>query len=644
MMIRLLATGCLLLAPLVAQPSFEAPWTPPPLLEREDERRAAYRARINEVFDWRMALFNPDDLKTLDLANMAMMLRRGVHLDAVNARVLAMMAEPGTGPFWMFPVTIVAYTGRDKLSAEARQAIRDMWRTTRQLRGDTENHWVMYYVSLYLISELYPDEPGETWYTGLSSAENWAEARGWLFDWMDITTTIGQGEANATHYIGEYVIPMLMLATWAEDRAMRLRGRMMLDWLFAELAATTLQGFTRGPNSRTDDTTVTERWNALATFFSWLLFGHTPPPAHYGGWGNYFAVLADSYEVPEVLYRIAVDRRGDALQRDRARTRRMWRYSEVLSRPLYKTQYLRADYAVGSYHGGIVGSIQGHVWDVTWAVADPRGAHNTLFSMHPHVSGRIMQKFFATYPEPMVQSVTSEGKPSYVAPDKLLGSSPYEQVLQDQDTIIALYDIPAGEVHPHINGFFSKDLADVVEHASGWIFARGGRAYLAYRPLAPYHWIEHRAYPHSRSTETVPTGGRVLVSPHRRNGTIVQAAGVDEFVSYADFQAAILALPLRYELKPTPTVRFTSLRGQVLEASFGEVPRVDGQLVDYAAWKLFEGTHLNAEVGGRRLVITHDQLERVLDFNALEVRDRVRRGGGLTPAIQSPSDHGKNSR
>ena len=34
----------------------------------------------------------------------------------------------------------------------------------------------------------------------------------------------------------------------------------------------------------------------------------------------------------------------------------------------------RRDYAVGSYQGGMADPIQTHVWDVTWAVPDPRGA------------------------------------------------------------------------------------------------------------------------------------------------------------------------------------------------------------------------------------------------------------------------------
>ena len=395
----------------------------------------------------------------------------------------------------MFPAVCVAYAGRDQLSPEAKAAIRDAWRTTRQVRGDTENHWAMYYTSLYLMSELYPNEPAESWYSGKSSEENLAEARGYLIHWMDLTTTVGQGEFNPTHYIGEYTIPMLFLSTWAKDPEMKLRGHMMLDWLFAELAANTLNGVIRGPNSRTDEGSVIERWNALASFFSWLMFGNTPPVAGYGGWGVYFAPLAKNYELPEVIYRIATDRSSDYVQFSRARTRRFWRYSDELSPPIYKLNYLRRDYAVGSTQGILNDAIQGHAWDVTWSEPDPRGKHNTLFSLHPHSSPRAMQSQFATYPEAMIKAVTFEGKPSYDSPDKIVGTSSYERVFQDLDTVVALYDIPAGERFPHINGFFSKDLVKLTEDQSGWIFAQGGRAYLAYRPLAGYHWIKylHRA-------------------------------------------------------------------------------------------------------------------------------------------------------
>ena len=239
-----------------------------------------------------------------------------------------------------------------------------------------------------------------------------------------------------------------------------------------------------------------------------------------------------------------------------------------------------------------------------------------------------MQMQFATYPEPMTRRVAAEGKPSYDAADKILGCSPYERVFQDLDTVIALYNIPQGSQFEQVNGFFSKDLDATVEDDSGWIFARGGRAYLAYRPLAPYHWIPHLDYRRSPSSQgyayyRTHTGGRILVSPHRKNGTIVQAAATDEFASFEEFQSAMRALPLTFTLDPVPSVTMTTLRGKQVVFAFDELPVVDGTPVDYSQWKLFEGPHLNAEVGGRKLTITHGKFRRVLDFNTLTISDSV---------------------
>ena len=611
-------------AMLFGQPSFEAPAPVITHFPSEDERLAAYRARIDEVMDWRIGRIDRADInRTVDMATLVMLLDRNQDIDLCNQRVLEMMKDPGTGPFWMFPATCVAYAGRDKLSPEARAAIRDAWRTTRQLRGDTENHWAMYHIAFYMMAELYPDDPAEAWFNGKSSAENLAETREWIIHWMDTTTTVGQGEYNPTHYIGEYAIPLAMLANWSRDPEMKQRGHMMLDWLFAELAANTLNGVLRGPNSRTDEGSVIERWDALASYFSWILFGNTPPTPGFGGWGLYFAPLAKNYVLPEVIQRIAIDRQADYVQRDRARTRRFWRYSDELSPPVYKTNYIRRDYAVGSTQGIMNDAIQGHAWDVTWAVNDPRGVHNTMFSLHPHSSERAMQSQFATYPEPMITGVTFEGKPSFDSPDKVVGVSYFERVFQDLDTVIALYDIPEGERFPHINGFFSKDLVNVTEDESGWIFAQGGKAYLAYRPLAAYHWIKYLHIDGGWGKEKLDLGGRLLTSPHLKNGTIVQAASADEFESFDAFKAAIRALPLEFSLEPTPSVKFTSLRGKAIEFTYDQAPVVDGTTVDYSKWKLFEGPHLNAEVGGRKLTITHGRLQRVLDFNTLTIADSV---------------------
>ncbi|MCW5549186.1 MAG: hypothetical protein KIT44_09505 [Opitutaceae bacterium] len=622
----------LLLAALVsAQPSYTGPMPVPPADTRPDTLRRAYHARVDETLDWYLHAIDP--AKPLTREQALVKLVRGQDAAAVSQRIIELLSVPQSGDmFWMFPWTAIAFTGRDQLSPEARAAIREAWRTYFPMRGDTENHWVMYYASLFLMTELYPDDPGETWFNGKSSAENHVEAKGFLLHWMDLATTIGQGEFNATHYIGEYAIPMLYLAAWAEDPAMRQRGRMMLDLLMAELADNTLHGVLRGPNARTDDTSVLERWNALATYFSWTMYGHTPPPSGYGGWGIYFAIAAHHYEPPPLFHLIATDREFDREQRDHKRSRRRWRYSDVEMMPVYKTGYIRRDYAVGSYQGGVTDPIQAHVWDVTWREDDPRGVHNTMFSVHPHASARVLQMYFTEYPDWMIDLLASQGKPSYGVPDKILGCSPYEQVFQDLDTVIALYAIPPGENFQRVNGFFSRNLRDVTEDASGWIFARGGNAYLAYRPLAPYTWDEllgYRQLPRGNSgyawERFRPEGpvDRILVSPHANNGTIVQAASADEFESFEAFQSAMRALPLEFTLEPRPTVKLTTLRGKKVAFTYGETPVVNGQPVDYSRWKLFEGPHLNAGLGSRKITISHGRQHRVLDFNTVTTSDYV---------------------
>lgn len=520
-----------------------------------------------------------------------------------SAKLIELLRDPTGDMFWMFPVTAIAYLDRGQLTPEARQALRRAWKTYMPYRGDTENHWLLYYTCLYLMAQQYPNEPGDAWYTGKSSAENLQEAEGWLRHWMELTTTIGQGEYDCTHYIGVYLLPLSYLAAWADDPNMRRRARLMLDWVIADFAVENLNGVYVGAHARTDDKQVLEKWNGVSSDFAWLLFGLGHPLPGYSYYGFFYAA-SSAYQPPEVIRRIAADRSRDYVHKERKRTRHRWRFTDVRNAPVYKTTYMRAGYAVSSDQGGILQPIQQHSWDVTWDVPDPRGVHNTIFSLHPYSSTHELQMYFTGMPDFITEAVV-RSKKTYDSPDKFLGGSPFEQIVQDRDTVIALYQIPPGTRFPHINGFFSKDLANVEEHPSGWIFAQGGRAWLAYRPLAPYQW------------RPIQEGGRRLFSPHLKNGTIVQAASTAEFPSLDAFRRAILALPLTVRMDAAPSVSFTTLRGARIQAVYGQTPVIDGQPVRYQDWKLFEGPYVNAAVGARRMVITHGSLRHVVDLNRL---------------------------
>ncbi|MEJ5367397.1 MAG: hypothetical protein WHT08_03700 [Bryobacteraceae bacterium] len=509
--------------------------------------------------------------------------------------------------FWMFPMTAIAYLDRGQLSEEARSLIRKSWKRYYPFRGDTENHWLLYYTSMYLMAQMWPEMGGEGWFNGKSSKENMEEARRWIDSWVKLTTTKGQGEYDCTHYIGVYLLPLSYLAAWAEDPRMRKQASMMIEWVTADFAAESLEGIYVGAHARTDDRQVVEKWRGVSADFGWLLFGQGKETPPFGGYSFYYAV-ADGPNPPDILHQIAKDRSRPYTHLEKKRTRNRWRFHDELHGQVFKITYMTKDYAVGSDQGGVLQPVQQHSWDVTWREDDPEGKHNTLFSLHPY-SGVIELEAYFTFSPDFGPEAVWRSKTTYDSPDKLLGGSPYERIAQSEDAVIALYDIPPGTRFPHINGFFSKDLEEIEEDASGWIFCRGGRTRIAYRPLAPYVW------------KPIEGGGRRLFSPYLKNGTVVQAASVDEFPTAEAFRKAVKALRLEFALEPKPRVVFRTLRGKTLEFTYGEAPRIDGKPLDYANWPAFGGPFLNAKAGEPRLEMTHGGRKRVLDFRTLTVTE-----------------------
>jgi hypothetical protein len=544
-----------------------------------------------------------------DAAYATIAARLWLHEDAAwcSKRLIELLENPSGDMFWMFPMTSIAYLDKGQLSEPARQALNRSWKTYMPYRGDTENHFLLYYTCLYLMSQHFPDRPGDEWYTGKSSAENMEEARQWIEGWVKLTTTRGQGEYDSPHYMGVYLLPMSYLAAWAQDPAMKKRATMMLDYLIADYAPENLDGIQVGAMARVYDLNLLQKWLNVSTDFGWLWFGLGRPNNPPNSYPLYYA-LASNYEPPQILKDIATDRSTPYTHYERKRTRNRWRFHDDRHGPVYKTTYVRKEYAVSSDQGGVLQPIQQHSWDVTWSVPDGRGVQNTLLGLNPHSSVRELQTYFVFGPDAGVEGVV-RSKKFYDSPDKFTGGSPYEKIAQDRDTLIALYDIEEGARFPHINAFFSKDLSEVREDQSGWIFARGGDALIAFRPLQPYVW------------KPIEGGGKRLFSPYRKNGIVMQVAAASEYQDLDAYRTAILALPLQFDLTEKPTVHFRSLRGAQLDFAYGDTPRVNGTALDYEHWPLFGGPFLEAAVDSEKLVIKYGKARRTLDFRTLTVSE-----------------------
>ena len=572
-----------------------------------DQLKNTMRVDLSETFRARKdSLINfYADIKKGGYIEIAACLYRNKNLDWALAKLDTLVQNPHGDMFWMYPFITVTYAGRNVLPPKVKKQMRELWQTYRPYRGDTENHWAMYYTALYLITQMYPNEPGSSWYNGKSSEENHQEAEDYLISWIDLTTTIGQGEFDSPTYFGVYIVPMAQLFAYAKDPAMKQRAAMMLDYLIADFAAENLNGLYLGGHSRTYPVPLLNKWKTSAAAISWLLFGNTP----FRPCGEAFVLAISGYEPPEILYHIATDRSQPYVHKELKRTRHRIRYSDLKNAPVYKYIYMRKEYGMGSLQGGLLQPIQQHTWDITWAIKDPTQGFNTLFTVHPYSSGKELGMYFPEEIKLMTKAVT-KSKSFYDSPDKWISASPFEQVFQCEDALIVLYNIPGGTRFSHISGFFPKSLKKRDIDKSGWIFCHGGDAYIAYYPLADYRWIEEE-------------NNWRLHSDRLKNGAVVQAAPISKFKSFKKFKKKILSLDLETKTNPNPSVKFTTLHDSLMEFTYDKIPLLNKKLVNYDNWKLFDGPFLYAEKNSKKLEIRYRSLHRLLDFNTLSIKEWI---------------------
>jgi len=467
----------------------------------------------------------------------------------------------GRGMFVIYELMAAYLYGIDEIPLELQRKIWESFRIRPLYRGDTENHWVMYYTGLYLAAQTWKSNDGEFWYT-------------------EITTTIGQGEFDSPTYHMVFLSPMLVLAEFAEDPVMKKKAEMMVHYLLADFAVEHLQGLYCGAHSRDYPYDAIAPRNAPMTAWAWLFFGQTDPVMR----PEILTAALSSYRMPDIIYYIATDRSQPYVHTETKRVRNIIRFSDQRTPPVYKYTFMTQHFSLGSMQGGILQPIQQHTWDVTFVSAK---LNNTLFTVHPSVSARELGMFF---PEEMKFTVDEVARfhTYYGKEDKWASSSPYEQTFQHQNTIIVLYDIPERVQFQHIDGFFPKDLDD--------------RLYDAYYPLQPYEWIEEDSCWRLRST-------------YLKNGCIVEVADAADFTSFEEFQLKTKSNAVHVNFDDEFTVRYTNSTGDRMAFTYGGERLLNGKAIDFKSYKLFNGPFLNAEVGSGTLEMRYKEMRLFLDFN-----------------------------
>ncbi len=527
------------------------------------------------------------------------------YLHALDSLIL----NPGVGDMFFAYQLIGLYMHcKEVLPTSYRDKIKNVFKRRTIYRGDTENHWLMYYIAWYLISQ---EWKGETWSNLKTSEENFHESEEYINFWIDKTTSSGQMEFDSPTYIIAFVPPLCVLYDFAQDTLMKKKAQMMLEYILVDYAVEYLKGCYCGAHSRDYPDLTVKPLEVQAQALGYLYFGETDFNPKAKEKSTVIFCAMSNFKPPEIIYHIATDRSIPYEHRERKRVRNVIRFGKERNPVVYKYTYMTSRYCIGSLQGGILQPIQQHSWDITFE------GGGTVFSVHPYFSEIELGMFFPEEVKILPELVDRAHK-VYRSPDKLSSSSPYERIFQYKGTLIALYnlnDMKEEEKYRHVNIFVSGLVASFKVDSSGWIYGRFGDAFFGLRIIGGFSEM----LKDSAGYRFKVYGDKICL--------IVETGDIDEFGSFENFTSSLKATLSDFRVEDFSVI-YKSLHGFEMFFSYDGKRFIDGKKFEMD-WGLFEGRFIGSRDNGKVVEMIYMEpsgkiIKRILDFNKFEIFDELK--------------------
>lgn len=166
----------------------------------------------------------------------------------------------------------------------------------------TENHFILYASSAYLVGQLYPDEVFAA--SDETGAEKMETFRPRVMRWLELRYKSGFSEWLSNVYYDEDIPGLVALVELAEDEEIRQLAAMVLDVIFADMALNQYRGAFGSTHGRTyEDKMGGSRDNTGSTFKLLFDLNEFGP----GNMSSSSLALSTTYQLPRVIYDMAHD-------------------------------------------------------------------------------------------------------------------------------------------------------------------------------------------------------------------------------------------------------------------------------------------------------------------------------------------------
>lgn len=526
------------------------------------------------------------------------------------------------GPFHVLPAMMLLCRWEDRLTDTAVERIREFFHAGCIDRGNTENHWLMYYTGNLLAAEHWPG--AKRMWNGLAPADVAAEATRWILGMIRRSAAVGHHEYDSTGYIAEHVTPLIALEQFASGADVRAAARSMLTLHFADMALEYFHGTWAGSHSREGYRVNTWTKSGTVRGFHYVYFGGEEFDSADHIQGFVIPDLVTDYRPPAIVISMATDRDVPFVVRKTKAPRTIYRHVDREADPVRKYTFMSRSFALGSAQIGLPGAPAGPIdltsWDLSW---DGPKHDAKIVSNHPYRDPGRFSAFLSVPPQAAERAIAT-GKPYLQWPDRLFGASPFERVFQHRGTAIVLYRIPSDDRDRYVNLYLPKGLTWVED--GGFLFAqvtnhlRDGAPgfYVSVYIIGAYRWHEIRE---ARSSSIMVgegdlIDGWLLRIEDLHPGIVLEAVEQSEAESFDAFVADRRAAGVDTNRWLTEgSVRYRDCAGTRLEMHYDGPHLVDGTAVDYDAWPLYDAPWVSGPYGSGTIALEKGDAKITVDLD-----------------------------
>ncbi|MCB1131966.1 MAG: hypothetical protein KDN05_12610, partial [Verrucomicrobiae bacterium] len=453
---------------------------------------------------------------------------------------------------------------------ELKDKYRDEYVGATHYTGSTPNQRLMAATGCYLASEIW----GAAAVTANSNAANGhgdPTGKAFINHILDNLPRYNCEEHNSGQYLTFNLGPFHTLANFAPDPLIRQKARMGFDWLLADTAPTWLNGYACVSNTRGRVTSPQNRYAGTTNLGWWLQFGGPTPASMFDSELHVQYALSDYPGVPEEIITASSDRSQSYTRRSVAQ-----RYVSAAKNAYFKQTWMTPGYAMWSQVEAEVG------------INDDGSLRVNTYDTRYIQDGYQGQRWGIAWDDPPAgESVISITTPTTYR-GSTGGISIYEDTLQHEDTLLAVYNIPApsgqsGNVGDYPNQYVTGSIPNgylaYIDNSES-----AGRLFLHYNNILVSIYL----------TDPFPnySGSPGFQYPCSKLGVVVETASPDEFpqATAAErlnaFRAEILATTVDKSgiNDAAPRLTYTNRKGKTLSLTYGQAGIIDGDPVDYLQW------------------------------------------------------------